>query len=231
MSKARLLVLVGAVLTLIFGVARFIRRGEEVDVAAARPATSPLKTPFARASERLLSEVPGVYLTMLQTELMKTRPAAHRNEQGDEPTRLLLEERLGDGRQVLYFIDESNLRLQRVQVAARLRGVEDIQGRVDAEDARYGASAGIWDCPLMKGSLPTRRFTWHSDGVGLMDSYLIVGDAVSATLVIAAPVAITESLTLAKCQPVTPDRVNQFPIVPKPGGAAAPNAEDSKDRP
>lgn len=214
MSKARLLVLIGAVLTLIFAAVRFFRGGDEVAVSSARPSAVPAKTPLARASQQVLVGFPGVYLTMLQTELMRVRPGAHRNAEGDEPTRLLLQEALPDGDKVLYFIDETDLRLQRVQVATKLRGVEDIQGRVDAEDARYGATTGVWDCPLMQGSLPTRRFTWLSDGVGIMDNYLIVGDSVSATLVIAPAAAITESLVRASCRPVVPDRVSKFPTVP-----------------
>jgi hypothetical protein len=228
MGKARLVVLIGAVLTLAFGLVlgatRFFRAKDEVEIAAARPADAAGKGPLARASQRVLTDLPGVYLTMLQTDLVRVRPAARRNSEGDEPTRLLLQEELPNGRMALYFTDKNDLRLQRVQLATRLRGVEEIQDRVDAEGARFGVPTGIWDCPLLQGSLPTRRFTWLQDGVAVMDNYLIVGESVSATLVVAAAAVIKDSLMQANCRPVPPDRMSKFPIVP-PGlssGSAIP---------
>lgn len=174
-------------------------------------------SPVARESMSLLAPtLKGVYFGMTQPELQRARPRAVRQARADEPEYLMLEEALPSQERVLYGIDSKALTLSKVQIAGKLDGVEEVQGRVATMQGRYGTPTGVWDCPMVPGQLPTRRFTYQRSTLGVMDSYLLLGQQLAVTLYIAPTRVLRASLTMAQCSPTPADRLARFPAVPLP---------------
>lgn len=167
-----------------------------------------------RASRLALPrELAGVYLGMELTELRRVRPRAQVNQAAEEPLHFVYGEPLANAMRVVYLVRKRDLVLEKLQVASQLRGVSDIEPRVGAHSARYGAVTGVWDCPDRgQAYLATRRFTWQVEDIALMDVYLIVGESVSATLYAAPRALIAESLRNAGCVAVKDDGLTQFPV-------------------
>jgi hypothetical protein len=167
-----------------------------------------------RASRLALpGELVGVYLGMDLAALRRARPRAGVNAKAEETTHFVYDEALPGAARAVYLVRKSDLVLEKLQLATQLRGVDDIQTRVAAHSARYGAVTGIWDCPDRgRAYLATRRFTWQVEGIALMDVYLILGESVSATLYAAPPSLIATSLREAGCVAVRDDGLTRFPV-------------------
>jgi len=174
-------------------------------------------SPLARESVSLLGpSLRGVYLGMTQPELQRARPRCVRQKRADEPAYLMLEEALPSNERVLYGIDSTSLTLAKVQIAGKLEAVDAVEGRVATMQGRYGPPTGVFDCPMVPGQLPTRRFTYQRSALGVMDSYLLIGDQVAVTLYVAPLRVLRASLTMAQCAPTPADRLARFPAVPLP---------------
>jgi hypothetical protein len=170
---------------------------------------------LGRDSQRLLpDEVAGVYLGMNPGRLLLARPRAKLNTQAQEPVYVVYDEAISPTVGVLYMFRSGTLKLEKVQVATRLSGVEAIAPRVAAHAQRYGDASGIWDCPGDGGHVPTRRFSWTRGSAGAMDVYLLVGEQVSATLFVAPTGVIREAVMSARCVPTPPERLSRFPVPP-----------------
>jgi hypothetical protein len=162
----------------------------------------------------LPKELSGVYLGMDLAELRRARPAAKVNAEAEEPLYFVYDERLPSKSRAVYQVRKSDLALEKLQVASQLPGgVDDIEARVAAHSARYGAVTGIWDCPDRgRVYLATRRFTWQVEDIALMDVYLIIGENVSATLYAAPQAAIVQSLKGAACVATHDNGLTSFPV-------------------
>lgn len=178
-----------------------------------RPALSPL----ARESQSLLSpKLNNVYFGMKQPELQAARPRAARRTEADEPRFFMFDERLSKDERVVYGIDNKSLELTKVQIAGRLSSVEEVAPRIALMQSRYGSPKGVWDCTAAPGQLPTRRFLYQRSALGVMDSFLLIGDTIAVTLYVAPLSILKESLTIARCKPTPPEAFARFPAVPAP---------------
>ncbi len=172
-------------------------------------------SPIARESTSLLApSLKNVYFGMTQPQLQTARPRAVRQPKADEPRFFMIDEALSANERALYGIDKNNLTLAKVQIAGRLASLEDVPPRIALMQSRYGTPTGVWDCPTAPGQQPTRHFMYQRSALGVMDSFLMVGDQIAVTLYV-APLAILErSLDLAHCTPVARDAFTRFPAGP-----------------
>lgn len=163
-------------------------------------------------SARLMPDVVrGVELGMPLEEVRRARrgqisPAA---QQGPE-LRVFIE-RLANGGQVVYGFVPGEMLLEQIQVLSLLPSTSAIAPHLAAMNEQYGRPTGIWDCPTT-GGVPTRRFTWRGSHVTVSDVFLLYGDRVSLTLYIATTDRIARSLRMSGCTPVSPDRIDEFPV-------------------
>jgi hypothetical protein len=170
---------------------------------------------LGRDSQRFLPDaIAGVYLGMSPTDLKLARPEVELSQNANEPVYVVYDEGLSASERALYLFRSGTQKLEKVQIATRLRDVNAIAPRVVAYTKRYGDPSGVWDCPADSGHVPTRRFSWTRGSVGLMDAYFLLGDKVSATLFVAPSGVIREALATARCIPTPPERVRAFPVPP-----------------
>lgn len=169
---------------------------------------------IARVREESARQMPdvveGVALGMGLDEVRRVRrgalsPSARRS--GELRVHI---EHLSNGAQVVYGFAPQDDVLVQVQVLSLLPSIEAIAPHLAAMNERYGRPSGIWDCPTT-GGVPTRRFTWRGSHVTVSDVFLLYGDRVSLTLYIATSAQIGDSLRMAGCAPVPPDRIDRFP--------------------
>lgn len=166
---------------------------------------------LVESSAAVMPEALGdLTLGMTQEALEEARSNIEPSDNTADPDRRLLEEELGNGAQVMYAIGVDSDRLERIQVLSVLPSAEAFEAHLRAMIDTYESPSGIWDCPDT-GGVPTRRFTWRRGPVTLVDIFLIYGNRISVTLDIAPSETIAESLRMARCYPVTRERLDDFP--------------------
>jgi hypothetical protein len=171
-------------------------------------------------------DLKGVELDLDQEGLRKRRPRASRQPAADDETFFAYTEALPrGGGHVLYLFSKRSERLARVQVASTLPGPEAIPVRVQEMQGRHGVPDGVWDCPALGEHPPTRRFTWTRGTVGVMDAYLLLGDHVSTTWMVASTFDVRRAIERAACQPVSPEGFSKFPALPLPTQGEEPARE------
>ncbi len=174
-------------------------------------------SPVARESQSLLAPtLKNVYFGMTQPQLQSARPRAVRKPKADEPNYLLFEEKLSGSERILYAIANGDLTLSKVQITGKLSRLEDVPDRIALMQSRYGIPTGIWDCPALPGQLPTRRFVFQRSALGVMDSFLMIGDQIAVTLYVAPIDILKQSLAIARCAPTPQAAMTRFPAVPLP---------------
>jgi hypothetical protein len=129
----------------------------------------------------------------------------------NDESHLAFREGLDESGSILYLVSAASRKLERIQVSRDHLQVEDIAPRLRSEIARFGTPAGAWDCPALPSSLPTRRYVWREDDLAWMDSYLLYGERVAATLYVADAQTIKQSLAKARCTPTPIERAARFP--------------------
>jgi hypothetical protein len=184
--------------------------------SAAKNAPRPMSAVGRESMSLLAPSLTDVYLGMTQPELQATRPRAARQRKADEPQLFMLDEALSATERALYGIDMGNLQLAKVQIASRLSSVEEVAPRIALMQSRYGSPTGIYDCPAVPGQLPTRRFLFQRSALGVIDSYLMLGDQIAVTLYVAPMPMLQQSLTVARCAPAAKEALARFPAVPMP---------------
>lgn len=186
----------------------------------ARATSAPRGAPhgsLARESMTLLAPIlTNVYFGMLQPEFQKARPRAKRLTQRDEAGFFVFEEELGPELRAIYAVDQTSLTLVKVQIAGRLHEASEIAPRIARMQGRYGSPLGVYDCNGVPGQLPTRRFMYERSALGVMDSYLLVGEQIATTLYIAPLDLLRKALIAAGCKTTPRDRLASFPAVPLP---------------
>ncbi len=193
---------------------------------AAAAADRAPRSALARESMSMLAPtLTNVYFGMTQPELQSARKRAVRQPKADEPKFYMFDESLPSKERVLYGIDNTNLRLAKVQIAGRLERAEDVPVRIELMQSRFGPPKSIWDCPALPGQMPTRRFMYQRSAIGAMDSFLMVGNQIAVTLYVAPLAILRQSLALAQCAPTDKEALARFPAVPLPAKPVAPPSQ------
>jgi len=162
------------------------------------------------SKEKMPPMLAGLGLGMTLDEVRHLRPSVQPRPGPPEPGKILIEERLANGAQVVYGFEAQSRRLLQIQIMSRMP-VAGIAPHLAAMSEQYGRPTGIWDCP-QTGGVPTRRFTWRGSEVALADIFLVLPGGVSVTLYIAAADTIGESLRISACHPVEGDAIASFPV-------------------
>jgi hypothetical protein len=199
--------------------------GARAQAPATHQALPSRRTELAQASRsRLPADLAGVFLGMDEDALKAARPSARRHPRSDAPDYYVYHERRSPAGQVLYLFQRSTQRLARVQLAEQLPDDAALPVRIQRLQQRFGAPSGIWDCPMVAGQLPTRRFSWTRGGagdLGIMDVVLLLGPRVLATTYFGEIGDIQGSLRSAGCVPTPPERLSKFPALPIDGRGSA----------
>lgn len=162
------------------------------------------------SKEKMPPMLAGLGLGMTLDEVRHLRPSVQPRPGAPEPGKILLEERLRNGAEVVYGFEAQSRRLLQIQIMSRMP-VRGVGPHLAAMNEQYGRPTGIWDCP-QTGGVPTRRFTWRGSEVALADIFLVHPGGVSVTLYIAASETIGQSLRISACHPVEGDAIGTFPV-------------------
>jgi hypothetical protein len=184
------------------------------EAGADRPPAIRPTTSLGRASAAQMPKaLQGVFLGMDQAQLSAVRPEARRQSAADRDPFYVFDEALGAQGRALYMFSKESATLAQVQLAQRLGDEVAVGARFERLQAEYGPVTGVWDC-MAPGQLPTRRFSWLRSGVGVMDVVLLLGEQSLATLYVASPGQMQESLASAGCVATPPERFSKYPAVP-----------------
>jgi hypothetical protein len=191
-------------------------RSTQVDRAETRRRVGDLDAALAEASKELLQgELPGLTLDLSFQRAITVRSRVKRYAEGDREGLKTWVEPMDKGKSALYFFAAETGgvgRLQRVQIASNVKGLEAVVARVQAREARLGPPSGVYDCPAVPGQVPTRRYTFKRGTASAMEVYALVGEQTAITYYVASTTQIRDSLKEAQCAPTPPERAARFPV-------------------
>jgi len=155
------------------------------------------------SSGKMPAALEGVALGQPRAEVARLRPSIAPSDAQRADDFLWMEERLGNGAQILYAFHPPTDRLIQVQVLSHVPP-RAVGPHLTAMNDRYGPPTGIWNCSAQSAAgVPTRRFTWREENVTVQDILLVHPGGVSLTLYVAPTEMIGASLQLGGCRPVT----------------------------
>lgn len=186
----------------------------ERDGGLTRRAAQAMLDQIARQSRGLMPDgYAGLFLSMPLDDLRHARPRVQRDGHPRTDGLEVWEEDDPNGAHVVYLVSPVAHVLQQVQFASRLDSARPVPVHLQAMAARYGTPTGVWDCPQTVEASPVRRFTWRHEAASVMEAYLIVGDRVAVTLVVASNEDIGTALDRSHCEPVRrPEDLDRFPV-------------------
>jgi hypothetical protein len=177
---------------------------------------APLDPALVEASEELLRrDLPGVSLGLTFQEALKKRSLLRRYTQGDAEGIKVFQESLDKTTSALYFFSAETGgigRLLRVQIASNVKGMDAVVERVKQRQDRLGPPTGVWDCPVLPGQVPTRRYSFKHGAASAVEVYALVKEQAAITYYVGSTAQIRTSLNEAGCIATPPERAARFPV-------------------
>ena len=160
------------------------------------------------ASAQLIpSVIKGVLLGQTVDEVKAVRPSLQ-SAKGGQKGLTWWTETLRNGSSVRYGFTHS---LEQVQLMSQIPAA-GLQPHLQAMFRQYGQPSGSWICPST-GGIPTWRFTWKKEHVGIQDIMLIHTGGISLTFYIAPNDVIGRSLQQSQCRPGSKEDMKRLPVL------------------